>query len=469
MKDITVVDLGSYSFKILTGKYDNTQIGDVNLLEKECKSCISKGAIIRASSAKKALKELIDIATKDTEYVSSQVYVVLSNPNIIYKNIKESLLLKQPNEEEPKIVREEDLEKLKLQVEKKAIEPGYEIIHLIPQRFILDGQEYYEPLDLVAEKIEAEFHAILIPSYIAQNIRRLFKGVEKKVEEIFFSPLVASYMLLQEEDFLENQNILLIDLGHTTSSYVWFDRGAPKISRCIDMGIYTICEKIATRYKLTLSEATKLLKEAGVASPLYIENKEEETTAYNRENQEISIKLVELAQIIEDVLSDIFTSIIRDLISQYKKEKKEEEKHKENLEESEGTNQEEELLLEISEIILIGGGANIKHIKDYLYDSLEIPTRIGKVELKDLISEEYRNPTYCAVTGAVYYKQKLSILYGGILDKKETEGSFLTLPSDYEFIQEEEFKPIKNKREKKGFINTLKNLLKGIKKLFSEE
>ena len=372
MGTLGVVDIGSHKIKVALFSIDESGTPEILSIGEEVSKGIEKGSILKPSSAKKLIRKAIKIAEEGAGTEAESYYILISHPSLKSSNEKAFLDFKGELVE----IDREHLDELRRQVEETAKEPTFKIIHIIPRYYILDGEKHYEPEDLVASRIEAEYHVVKLPLATAKNTERLLTSLKLLVNGNLFGAYTASLAVLDEEDL--ESNILLVDLGHTTTSYVFFKDGAPLYSGVVDIGGKDITEEIAKFFRISLAEAERI-KHDYVTALRELVSEEEEIVARDKEGNEVSVKLSDLAAITEQVLSEIFGYILEEL---YRKGVKLEE--------------------EIEEIVLVGGGAHLKGIKDFV-KSLGFPVRLGIPKNISSIHDKAMDPQFAPLVGVAAY------------------------------------------------------------------
>ena len=428
---IGVLDFGSGTVKALIAEIEDDFVNILGFGEEKAKG-IERGVAVKISAARKAIKNAIKLAESSAGESVSSYYVLVSHPQIKSSNEKTALEISST----PVDIEEYHLEKLKEEIKKSAQESGYEIIHVIPRYFILDGDKYYEPLGLVASKIEAEYHIVKLPTIAYRNVEKSINALRYKVNRILFPAYSASLAVLDEDDL--ESNILLLDLGHTTTGYLLYKEGSPYISGVIDRGGKNITEDLAQVFFIPLSEAERIKIENGYALAELVPE-DEEVAVQDKEGNTISVKSRDIAYIVEDNLRNIVSDVLEAL---YKK----------------GVDIENE----IDEIVLVGGGAQTKGIKELFEELLPYKVRIGKPRDIATFHEKILSPSYAPLLGAVElirlnreYEEKENPF---ILPKEEDKEIF---PEELGFVA-----PKEAEKEPKGLFGKIVAFFKNI---FSED
>jgi len=430
MGTLGVVDIGSHKIKVAIFSVDEGGVPEILSVGEEESKGVEAGAIIKPSSAKKQIKRAVKIAEDGATAQAESFYVLISHPGLKSSNEKAFLDFKGELVE----IDETHLRQLREQVEETAKEPNYEIVHVIPRYYLLDGQLHYEPEDLVASRIEAEFHVIKMPLTAVKNSERLLNNLKLTVAGNMFGTYAASAVIFDEEDY-EN-NILLVDLGHTTTSYVYFSDGSPLYSGVVNVGGKQITEEIARIFRIPFSEAERLKHEHAVA--LRELAGEEEVIAKDKEGNDVPVKLSDLAAITEQLISDIFGFVLEEL---YRK----------------GVDLENG----IDEVVLIGGGAHLKGIKEFV-KSVGYPVRLGIPKNVSSVHDRAMDPQFAQAVGvAALLSQQGEIAAVDNLSFGSPLGEFF---SSGEETQIEDLFEEEREKKPKGFFG---RIIAKIKSIFS--
>jgi len=433
MEKLGVLDLGSGFLKVVIADVEDTQPTIVAAQNIRSKG-IRKGIIVKNSLARKVVKE----ALSQTESLAGQklngYYILLSHPGIKSQNIKVSLKLS----EEPIEINEKHLEELKNEAIKEIKEAGYEIIHVIPKYFLLDGEKYFEPLGLWASNIEGEYHIVKVPTQAVKNVEKLLITIGYKPLGILFPPLMASELFTSEED--SENNALLVDLGYTTTGFLLINEDIPTESGVIGEGIKNIAENIAKKFNLPTKEAEKLIEEVGLKA-LFKEEEEAETISIKlREGKEISINLGEFTHTLTEQIGILLEKVFMELL-----------------------NRNINLDSAVEKFIFVGGFAGLEGLKPLLESILEKEVQIGIPTNVDTMESNIDAPFYSPAVGAVLFLDRYR-------EQKETLEDLFGLPKEINNEFPPEVSPsVENIPEEKATKGFLGKLIASIKRIFSED
>ena len=462
---IGILDIGSGYLKGLVSYIDETVYEDLESAPEEYLATVKKpskgierGTIIRASAAKGAIKEVLKLLADTGNADLKELYILLTHPRVKFTNLKVELDLREglsPAEEDGLVqVEETHLQRLKELVRSQAAEPGYEIIHIVPRYFVLDGEKNYEPVGLHASKIEGYYHVIKLKKQVYLNIRNMLRSLNYEVKKVMFPAFVASYDVLGEED--GKKRTLIVDLGHTTTGFSYFTEGSPYITGALDTGLRDIVEAFALSYRIPFKEAQRLFEEIGYykKQSYSLEGEDGSVEVPSETGGSITIQKAEVGAALRESIAQILVDILNRL-------------SEENV----------DILNELDEIVLIGGGSNIKNIKELFEELLEgdinCSIRLGKRQNisyygeSEATQEGYLDGDFAAARGAAVLVKTL-LAKGRLepfraenpfeLEKKETLPSFdetdVILPSEVE------------EKPRKGFFGKIVGFFRNI---FSED
>ena len=330
-----------------------------------------------------------------------------------------------------KVIDEEDLKRIVDQVHKLVMLPGEEIIHVLPQEYKVDSQsEIKKPVGMYGSRLEANFHVVVGQVSSIRNIARCVKNAGIELSGITLEPLASADAVLSQEE--KEAGVALIDIGGGTTDVAIFKDGIIWHTAVIPYGGNVITEDIKTGCFIIEKQAEQLKIKFGSAWPG--ENKETEivsiTGLRGREPKEISLK--KLSQIIHSRVIDILELAFEE-IKQYGYEDK-----KKNL---------------IAGIVLTGGGAQLKHIRQLTEYVTGMDTRIGypNEHLSGKGAKELSSPIYSTVIGLVMKgleKEKIPQQTERSLKeaKFEEKNDLHQLEKEQEAIMEEQ-----KKKSKKAF------------------
>jgi len=187
-----------------------------------------------------------------------------------------------------------------------AIPMDREIIHVIPQEFIVDDQEgIKDPVGMSGVRLEAEVHIITGAVTSAKNICRAIQRAGFKVYDLVLEPLASSHAVLGRDE--RDLGVALLDIGGGTTDVAVFFEGSIRHTAIIPFGGSNVTNDIAIglRTPIDKAEAIKIQHGCALASLVPADETITVSGVGGRSDREISRHV--LASMIEPRMEEIFT------------------------------------------------------------------------------------------------------------------------------------------------------------------
>jgi len=256
--------------------------------------------------------------------------------------------------------------------------PGEEIIHVLPQEYIVDNEQgIKDPIGMAGVRLEANFHIITGQVTAAKNIYKCVEKAGLEVAELILEPLASSEAVLSSEE--KEAGIALVDVGGGTTDIAIFQDQIIRHTAVIPFGGNIVTEDIKEGCTIIKSQAELLKVKFG--SALANENQENEIVSIpglrGRAPKEISVK--NLAHIIQARMEEIVENVYFEI---------------------KNSGFEKKL---IGGIVITGGGSQLKHIQQLVEYMSGMDTRIGypNEHLASGDVEGITSPVYATGVGLV--------------------------------------------------------------------
>ncbi|MBZ4643498.1 MAG: cell division protein FtsA [Deferribacteres bacterium] len=250
---------------------------------------------------------------------------------------------------------------------------GSEVLHVIPQQYILDGQsEIKDPIGMNGIRLEVDVHIVTGAVSSAKNILKSCERANISVDDIVLEQLASSAAVLSDDE--REIGVCLIDGGGGTTDMAVFKRGAVCHTAVLQLGGNNFTRDLSIGLNTPESEAEKLKKQYGsVWLPTTTDETIDVPSVGGRPPRKISKPV--LTQILQARCEEILQMFLGEL------QKKQ--------------------LLEFlgAGVVVTGGLSNLAGI-EYLAQSIfELPVRVGRPlnvhGLKDLVDD----PVYATGVG----------------------------------------------------------------------
>ncbi len=279
-------------------------------------------------------------------------------------------------------VTQGDIDRLIEDTKRVALPSDRKIIHVIPQEFIIDGQDgVYDPLGMSGVRMEANVHIITGLVSAAQNIYKCVQRAGLEVSDMVLEPLASSYAVLDDEE--KEVGIALLDVGGGTTDLAVFEERTIRHTAVIGIAGKKVTDDIRKGLGILNDQAERIKKEYGFAYlPSVVDDEPIVLPGVGgRSPVEIDKRL--LAQIIQPRMEEIFEIAALEIKrSGYSKHLS-------------------------GGVVLTGGGALIKGTADLAAEVLGMPVKIGIPSgFSGGLVREIENPAYSTAVGLVYHGLK---------------------------------------------------------------
>jgi cell division protein FtsA len=123
------------------------------------------------------------------------------------------------------IVTQQDVDGLLKEVHELQVEPGYVILHVIPQAYIIDDEiSDLSPAGITGRKIEGEYKLVLVPDSNVLNFRKVLEKAGVEVGDIMLSPLVTGEAVLTDDE--KELGAIMLDIGAGTTKMAVYHEGS---------------------------------------------------------------------------------------------------------------------------------------------------------------------------------------------------------------------------------------------------
>src|ERR1700750_3434213 len=219
---------------------------------------VRKGEIVDFETAMKCVHEAVVDAEQKSDVMIRSVYVAVAGGHIQGFNNRGCVMLPEERDE----IDDQDVEDVKINAREVSIPAPNAFLHSIIQHYHVDGQEgVLNPIGMLGQKLEADFHIIHGVRTRIQNTIRCVKELPLEVEDVVFTALVSAQVVFPQHQ--KNLGALVIDIGGGTTDYIVYVDGAVKQSGVLAAGGDHITNDISMGLRLPMTRAEKLKIEEG--------------------------------------------------------------------------------------------------------------------------------------------------------------------------------------------------------------
>ena len=369
------LDIGTTKIVAMIGRKNEYGKIEVVGIGKSKSLGVKRGVVSNITQTIQSIQQAVEEAESVSGLKIEDVIVGIAGQHI--RSLHHSDYITRDNAED--VINEGDIDNLVNQVHKLVMLPGEEIIHVLPQEFKVDSQaDIKEPIGMYGGRLEANFHVVVGQVSSIRNIGRCIKSAGLGLSDITLEPLASASAVLSQEE--KEAGVALIDIGGGTTDLAIFKDGIIRHTAVIPFGGNVITDDIKEGCSIIEKQAELLKIKFGSAWPG--ENKETEIVSIpglrGREPKEITLK--NLSKIIHARVQEIIEHVYLE-IKNYGHETA-----KGKL---------------IAGIVLTGGGAQLKHLRQLVEYITGMDARIGfpNEHLAGDSDEALSSPAYATAVG----------------------------------------------------------------------
>jgi cell division protein FtsA len=371
---IVGLDIGTTKIAAIVGRRNENNKIEILGFGRTESIGVKRGVVSNIEDTVQSIKVAIKEAEGRSDSDIATVNVGIAGQHI--KSIQYRGSVIRPNAENE--ITQSDIDGLTENMYKLAMNPGEDIIDVIPQEYTVDGESgIKQPKGMLGHQLEANFHIITGQTMAAKNIFKCVKKANLEVDSLLLEPLASAEAVLSEEE--KEAGVVLVDIGGGTTDIAIFQDGIIRHTAVIPFGGDIITEDIKEGCTIIKKHAEDLKVKFG--SALASENRDEEIVAIpglrGRPPKEITLK--NLASIIQARMEEIIEHVYFEI---------------------KNSGYEKKL---IAGIVLTGGGAQLRHISQLTEFITGMDTRIGypNEHLAPGVPEEMASPMYATGIGLV--------------------------------------------------------------------
>jgi cell division protein FtsA len=337
---------------------------------------IRKGEIVDFETAMKCLHEAVVDAEQKSDVMIRSVYVAVAGAHIQSFNNRGCVMLPDDRDE----IDEQDIEDVKVSAREVSIPAQNAFLHSIIQHYHVDGQDgVLNPIGMLGQKLEADFHIVHGVRTRIQNTIRCVKELPLEVEDVVLGPLAAAQVVLTQHQ--KNLGALVIDIGGGTTDYIVYIDGAVKQSGVLAVGGDHITNDISMGLRIPMTRAEKLKIEEGSVT---LGNCLPGETILLKDDSGFAGKEIE-----RETLNTIIHLRMREVFDLLKR-----------------TLEEESFINYVGAgIFMTGGCSQLNGIENLAQEIFEMPAHVAHAQTMSGLTSAFENPQLSTAIGLIKYAQ----------------------------------------------------------------
>ncbi|MDP2631870.1 MAG: cell division protein FtsA [Candidatus Uhrbacteria bacterium] len=371
---ITGVDIGSSRIRVVVGQSVPMEDGRAGLhitgAVEVPSSGIHKGSVTSMEDAVSSISKALESAERMTGLALNKAWVSIAGHNILVQDSRGVVGVARQDGE----IKSDDVERAIEAARTVATPSNYEILHVIPKSFTVDGQRgIKDPVGMNGIRLEVD--AVIIQT-LSSQIKNLTKSVYRTgldIEDLVFAPLATAEAVLTQRQ--KELGVCVLDIGATTTTMAVFEEGDMLHTAVLPVGgdHFTNDIAIGLRTSLEVAEAVKL--KMGHAVPDEVDRKDQFSIKDFGSTEDEVIKSKFISEIIEARAEEIF-EVVDDELRKIDRSG----------------------MLPVG-VVLAGGTVKLGGIVDVAKRVLRLPVSIGAIQGVSSVIDEVRDPAFSTAVG----------------------------------------------------------------------
>ncbi len=371
---IVGLDIGTTKVCVIVGEQTEDGLEIVGIGTHPSKG-LRKGVVVNIESTVESIKKAVEEAELMAGCEINSVYAGISGGHIRAFNSHGVIAVKDGE------ITKADVDRVIEAAQAVAIPTDREVIHVIPQEYIIDDQGGIQaPLGMNGIRLEVKVHVVTAAVTSAQNIVKCANKAGLDVADIALQQIASSEAVLGEDE--RDLGVAMIDIGGGTTDIAIFHGGTIKYTTVIALGGNQVTGDIAVGLRTPMSEAEKIKKKFGCAIASMIDEGETIEVPAVGGHKPRTVSRHILGEIIEPRVEELFELIKREIMKSG----------------FDGYIS--------SGIVLTGGTASMRGVTELAEQVFGLPVRSGVPDNISGLVDVVKSPMYSTGVGLVRYGSK---------------------------------------------------------------
>ncbi len=333
---------------------------------------LKRGVVVNIEATMASIQRVLEEAELMADCRIAEVTTGIAGSHIRSLNSAGMVAIKE------KEVTQADIDRVIDTAKAIAIPNDQQILHILPQEFIIDGQDgVREPLGMSGVRLEVKVHIVTGAVSAVENIAKCVRRCGIEVRDIVLQPLASAAAVLDDDE--KDLGVCLMDIGGGTTDIAVFAGGAIRHTAVIPIAGDQVTNDIAMTLRTPTKEAEEMKVRHGCALRQLADPGDviEVPGVGDRAPRKLSRPM--LAEVIEPRIEELYTLVQGEL----------------------RRSGFEELLS--SGIVLTGGTAMLQGMAELGEEVFHLPCRVGAPSYLGGLADVVRSPRYSTAMGLLMH------------------------------------------------------------------
>ena len=367
---VVSIDVGTTKICVLIAHILDKDHVEILGVGKAPSDGLKKGVVVDIQKTINSIKLAVKEAELMADMTINTACVGISGGHIQSTNSTGMVAIKQGE------VKQFDITNVMNAARAISIPEGMQVLHVLPQFFIIDSREKVQnPLGMHGIRLEVQAHVIMGAIASVQNLIKCCQMAGIKVTDIILEQLASADAVLSKDE--REIGIAMLDIGGGTADLAIYQNGNIRHTFVLPVAGNHFTNDLAVGLRTTLKEAERLKKEYGLAYDQLLEHNHviEIESLQPGENQLIQVS--DLVSVLQPRAQELLCIVHEEILKQKL-----------------------ESMIPAG-LVLTGGGALLKGMKELAQDIFGMPVRVGMLQVMHDLPESLESPIYATGYGLI--------------------------------------------------------------------
>jgi cell division protein FtsA len=375
-KIVVGLDIGTTKICTVIGEVTSTGGIDIIGVGSVPSEGLKRGVVVNIERTVRCIRDSVSLAERVAGVKVTEALVGVAGPHIRALTSHGMGAIRNRAQ-----ITSQDVERVVENARAVDLGQNIEVIHVLPQEYIVDGQEgIKDPKGMHGMRLEVDVHIVTGAQGPLANLKRCVQEAGLRPVSLALQAYASGLAVLADVE--EDNTSVLVDIGGGTTDVGVFRRGYLAHSAVIPFGGDHVTSDLAQILKIPGEEAERIKKKHGAAMP-------------ELADQELTLELMQggghvhahdLARIIKPRLVELFDFVRHEV-----------------------DNTLGPIELIAGNVILTGGTAQMRGILELAREVFKLPVRIGKPQGVGGLDDMVASPAQATAVGLVLLAQQAGI------------------------------------------------------------
>ena len=296
------LDIGTSKIVTMIGKLNDEDAIEVVGFGQSESFGLKRGVVVNIDATVESIKKSLEEAELMAGYKIEKVWTGIAGGHIKSFNSTGMVAVRE------KEVSQSDIDRVVETATAINIPSDQQILHVLPQEFIVDGQEgIRQPIGMSGVRLEVRVHIITGAVSAAQNIIKCIRRCGVEADQLILQSLASANAILSEDE--KQLGTVLLDIGGGTTDIIIFSGGSIKHTGVIPIAGDQVTNDIAMTLRTPTYDAEQIKLRYGVCKQSLLIDKEEIDVPGIGDRPNRTLSKASLAQVIEPRIEELFSMV----------------------------------------------------------------------------------------------------------------------------------------------------------------